>query len=129
MTEPAAPPPPPPPTPPDGPASDGASANRNLMVVLAYLWILLLVPLLVEERDEEVQWHAKHGLVLMGAEFALWIVLQVALFAMGGLGCALAPFIVMLLVAFVAVRIACIVRAVNGQRLEIPVLTPLVDRF
>ncbi len=99
------------------------------MVVLAYLWILVLVPLLLEESDEDVRWHAKHGLVLMGAEFALWIALQVALFAMGGIGCVLAPFIFMLFVAFVAVRIACIVRGVNGQRLEIPVLTPLVDRF
>ena len=117
------------PSPPQPPASDGSSSNRNLMVVLAYLWVLVLVPLLIEERDEEVRWHAKHGLVLMAAEFILWVVLQVALFASGGIGCFLAPFIFMLFVAFVLVRIACIVRGVNGQRLRIPVLTPLVDRF
>ncbi len=122
MTEPAAPPPAPP------PSSDPPS-NRNLMVVLAYLWILVLVPLLIEEKDEEVRWHAKHGLVLMGAEFAFWIVIQVALFVTGGIGCFLAPFIFMLFVAFVLVRLACIVRGVNGHRLKIPVLTPLVDRF
>ena len=88
-----------PPAPPEPPASNGASSNRNLMVVLAYLWVLVLVPLLIEERDEEV------------------------------IGCFLAPFIFMLFVAFVLVRIACIVRGVNGGRLQIPVLTPLVERF
>ena len=117
------------PAPPEPPASDGPSSNRNLMVVLAYLWVLVLVPLLIEERDDEVRWHAKHGLVLMAAEFMLWVVLQIALFATGGIGCFLAPFIFMLFVAFVLVRLACIVRGVNGGRLQIPVLTPLVDRF
>ncbi len=99
------------------------------MVVLAYLWILVLVPLLIEEKDEEVKWHAKHGLVLMGAEFGLWIVIQIVLFLTGGIGCLLAPFIFMAFVAFVLVRIACIVQGINGRRLKVPVLTPLVDRF
>ena len=99
------------------------------MVVLSYLWILVLVPLLIEEKDDEVKWHAKHGLVLMGAEFTLWIVIQVALFVTGGIGCLLAPFIFMAFVAFVLVRLACIVKGVNGGRLQIPVLSQLVDRF
>lgn len=122
MTEPA--PPPPVPPPPTAPVK-----NRDLMVVLSYLWILVLVPLLLEEKDEEVRWHAKHGLVLMGAEFALWIVIQVALFVTGGIGCLLAPFIFMAFVACVLVRLACIVKGLNGGRLQIPLLSPLVDRF
>ena len=122
MTEPA--PPPPAPPPPSAPAS-----NRSLMVVLSYLWILVLVPLLIEEKDDEVKWHAKHGLVLMGAEFALWIVIQVGLFVSGGVGCLLVPFIFMVFVAFVLVRLACIVKGLNGGRLQIPLLSPLVDRF
>ena len=44
------------------------SPNRGVMIVLAYLWPLALVPLLVEKDDAEVQWHAKHGIVLMVAE-------------------------------------------------------------
>ena len=99
------------------------------MVVLSYLWILVLVPLLIEDKDEEVKWHAKHGLVLMGAEFALWIAIQIALFASGGIGCLLAPFVFMAVVAFVLARLACIVKGLNGGRLQIPLLSPLVDRF
>jgi len=93
------------------------------MIALAYLWILVLVPLVRDDPDEEVRWHTKHGLVLMGAEFVFWIVIQVVLFASGGLGCLLAPFIGMVFVGFVVVRLACIVRGVNGQRLH---LTPVV---
>ena len=122
MTEPAA----PPPIPPSPPAP---ASNRTLLVVLAYLWILVLVPLLIEEKDDEVKWHAKHGLVLMGAEFSLWILIQVALFVTGGIGCLLAPFIFMAFVAFVVVRIACIAQALGGRRFKVPLLTPLVDRF
>ena len=47
--------------------------NRGVMIVLAYLWLLALVPLLVEKQDPEVQWHAKHGLVLMIAELLLLV--------------------------------------------------------
>ena len=61
------PPPPPPPAPP--------SSNRNVMIVLSYLWLLALVPLLTEKDDREVQWHAKHGIVLMVAEIVLWVAL------------------------------------------------------
>jgi hypothetical protein len=48
------------------PAQPGAvSSNRTIMIVLSYLWILAIVPLLVEKEDKEVQWHAKHGIVLL----------------------------------------------------------------
>src|SRR6266849_1421589 len=49
------------------------SPNRGVMIVLAYLWPLALVPLLIERGDPDVQWHAKHGIVLMIAELILLI--------------------------------------------------------
>ena len=80
---PSAPPPPPPgggtytppPPPPLGGGAAPPSSDRTIMLVLSYLGILSLVPLLAKKDDPEVQWHAKHGLVLMAAELA---VLQVA---------------------------------------------------
>ncbi len=99
------------------------------MVILAYLWVFALVPLMVEEEDEEIKWHAKLGLVLLGAEIALWLVMQLGVFVTGGLGCLLAPFIFMAYVAFVVVRLACIVKGLRGGRLKLPLLSRLVDRF
>jgi hypothetical protein len=33
------------------PASNAPSSNRTIMIVLSYLWLLALVPLLVEKDD------------------------------------------------------------------------------
>src|SRR5687768_9624613 len=79
MSEPTVPPPPsynpPPPPPPSsgGPTGTGGyvSPNRNLMIVLSYLGILAVIPLVAEKEDREVQWHAKHGLVLLAAEIVI----------------------------------------------------------
>ena len=72
-------------------APGSVSQNRSIMIVLSYLWLLALVPLLVEKEDREVQWHAKHGIVLMVAEIVLWIAIMIvtAIISMvsGALGC------------------------------------------
>src|ERR1700738_3020232 len=77
------------PPPPSGSAAPGS--DRTLMVVLSYLWILALIPLLTKKDDREIQWHAKNGLVLLGAEIAVWIVFGAIGFALRNsfLGCGL----------------------------------------
>ena len=93
MSDPNVPPPPsytPPPPPPGTTPPGGVSQNRGIMIVLSYLWLLALVPLLVEKNDPEVQWHAKHGLVLTAAEVILWIavfVVQIIATHVPFLGC------------------------------------------
>ena len=67
------------------------------MIVLAYLWLLALVPLLFEKHDPDIQWHAKHGIVLMLAELILFfgyiMVTSLVSLATLGLGCVdSAPF-------------------------------------
>jgi hypothetical protein len=49
------------------PTPGAPSSNRSVMIVVSYLWLLALIPLIVEKNDREVQWHAKHGLVLLVA--------------------------------------------------------------
>ena len=61
----------------DATTPGSVSSNRSIMIVLSYLWLLALVPLLVEKEDKEVQWHAKHGIVLMVAEIVLWIAVTI----------------------------------------------------
>ena len=106
------------------PASDEGgtvSPNRNLMIVLSYIWILFLIPLLVEKDDKEVQWHAKHGLVLSVVEFILQMVLSVT-----GIGCFFAPFVFL---AFLVIRLMAIVKGLNGERFTVPVLSEYADKF
>ena len=48
------------------------------MIVLSYLWILWpRSRCVVEKNDPEVQWHAKHGLVLFVAEIILVVLIIV----------------------------------------------------
>lgn len=109
------------------------SDNRTVMIVLAYLGLLALIPLLVEKDDSEVQWHAKHGLVLVAAEFiamiALWILIMVITAISGGLGCILGLLWPLFVLAILVVHVLCIVKGLNGQRFLIPGLSDFADRF
>ena len=64
-------------TPSVPPHPPSPSDKTAIMIVLSYLWLLALVPLLVEKEDKKVQWHAKHGIVLMLAEIVLWIAITI----------------------------------------------------
>jgi len=132
----SAPPPPPPPAepPPQEPAAkEVVSENRNLMIVLSYLWLLALIPLLVEKDDREVQWHAKHGLVLTVVEVVVMIGLQVVVMILGavsgGLGCIFTLLIPIFMLAILIVHVLCIVKGINGQRFLIPGVSEFADKF
>ncbi len=107
------------------------------MLVLSYLGILALIPLLAEKDDREVQWHAKHGLIMTAAAIVLLIVLQIVFFVIaylpvvGGivgilLGCGVYP---LLSLAIMAVFIIAMIKAVKGERLVLPVITEYVDKW
>jgi len=113
-------------TPP--PASGSTeSTNRGVMIVLSYLWILALIPLLVEKDDKEVQWQAKNGLVLTAAEFALWLFFNIL--AATGIGCVFVIFLPIIFVVFAVIRVIAIVKGLKGDRLVIPWLSDFVDKF
>jgi uncharacterized membrane protein len=103
------------------------------MIVLSYLWILFVVPLIVEKEDREVQWHAKHGLVLFLTEIVLHIVLWIVQAALsriaGGIGCVLGLLSSVVWLGFLAIRIICILKGINGQRFIIPGISQYADRF
>jgi uncharacterized membrane protein len=98
------------------------------MIVLSYLWVLALIPLLLEKDDGEVQWHAKNGLALFVAELILWVILAV-LGMVPVLGCILVPVWLALSVAIIVVHIICIVKGLNGERFIVPGVSQYADRF
>ena len=107
-----------------------ASSNRGVMIVLSYLWLLALVPLLVEKDDKEVQWHAKHGLVLVVAEIVFWIAVSIVQVALGSiLGCIVGFLGLFVWVAIVILHILAMVKGVNGGRLIIPGVSQYADRL
>ena len=105
------------------------SSNRNVMIVLSYLWLLALVPLLTEKDDSEVQWHAKHGLVLMVAELFIWIVISIVIAPLGIFGCVAALFTPLLMLAQLVLHVMCIVKGINGQRLIVPGISEFANKL
>jgi len=103
------------------------------MIVLAYLWPLAIVPLLIDKEDSEVQWHAKHGLVLMGAELLLFLLFTILTtlvsLATFGAGCVVSLFGVFIWVAVAALHVTAIIKGVNGTRLIVPKVSEYADRF
>jgi hypothetical protein len=109
------------------------SPNRAVMIVLAYLWPLALVPLLVEKDDPEVQWHAKHGIVLMVAEIVLLaafgMVTSVISLATFGLGCVLSMLAIFVWIGILGIHVTAIIRGINGGRLIVPGVSDYANRF
>lgn len=99
------------------------------MLVLSYLGPLALVPFLLEKEDKEVQWHAKHGLVLLAAEIVLWVVMGIAVNLAGPLACLIVILWSILGFGLLVVHIICIVKATKGERFLIPGLSPFADKF
>ncbi len=123
MSEPT--PPPPPSTPP--PAASGGERN-SLMIVLSYLWILALIPLLTEKDDAEVQWHAKHGLVILVVEIIVWVIITVVSFT-GILACLAGIASMFIWLGFIIVRVICIVKGVNGEKFLLPGISQYADKI
>ena len=122
---------PPPPPPPPGAAAPGG--DRTIMIVLSYLWILALIPLLTKKEDPEIQWHAKNGLALLGAEIVCWIVFMILgiilskIFA--ALSCGVGLIQCSVWIGFLVVRVMCIVKGTSGQRFRVPVVTDLAEKM
>ncbi|MBR7185420.1 MAG: zinc-ribbon domain-containing protein [Clostridia bacterium] len=94
------------------PAAPAADAKDNMwMAVLAYLGILVLIPLLVEPAKNSpfVRFHANQGLILL---------IVGLLSAIPVLGCVVGVFCLVL-------TIMGIINAVNGRMKELP----LIGRF
>jgi uncharacterized membrane protein len=122
--------PPPPPPPGGGPAPGG---DRTLMLVLSYLGILALIPLLTKKEDREIQWHAKNGLALAIAWVAVWIVWTIISIVLakviGPLACGANLVGCIIGIAFFVVDIMAMIKAINGQRMRVPVVSDLADKM
>jgi uncharacterized membrane protein len=116
----------------DEPVPPGESkdeSSRKVMLVLAYLGVLALVPYLLEKNDREVQWHAKNGLLLFGAWVAVFMV-DIFLFSMIRIfGCLLSIFLPMIGLLYLVLVVLGIMKALSGERLLVPGISSLADKF
>ena len=88
--------------------------KNTLMGVLAYLGVLVLVPLFVAKDEPFVKYHIKQGLVLFVVEAGLWFV--------GGMMYILYPLIMIVNIACIVLSIIGIINVVKGEEKELPVV-------
>lgn len=110
-----------------------AEGNRRVMLVLAYLPPFAVIPLLVEKDDPELQWHARHGIVLMVAEMLVLLGIFVVALVVGlltaGIGCGLLVLVPVPMLLFLLLHIVAVVRGFAGRRLLVPMVSEYADRF
>lgn len=126
--------PPPPPggsyTPPPSGGAAGGGSDRTLMVVLSYISFLCLVPYFTKKDDPDIFWHAKNGLGLFLAE-CVWAAIRIVFIfiRVPFLGCGLAVISCVVSLGFLALAILCIMKAVNGERFRIPIITDFAEKL
>ena len=106
---------------PTGPVGNTVREQDKIMLVLSYIWVLSLIPLLTVNDSEYVKWHAKNGLVLgFGGIFALMFL-------------GFIPLINLLVcpawLGLVVLSVVAIMKALNGERWRIPVVSDLAEKF
>ncbi|MEE9405326.1 MAG: DUF4870 domain-containing protein [Algisphaera sp.] len=96
----------------------------TVMCVLSYFGIFGLIPLLTKKDDPFIQWQAKQGLILTVAAIALCIAIGVVA-SVTGLG--VLGFVSMaVMLGYLALCIICIIKAIGGEKFEIPVISGFV---
>lgn len=104
----------------------------RVLLALAYLGILALVPFLTA-RKEFVLWHARQGLLLFGVSLVFLFCMILANVVLWHFTWVLGLLFLILLLtsAFgvLALVVACILKAFEGERWRIPFLGDFVERL
>lgn len=84
--------------------------NDKLFGAMAYIWILFLIPLLLKNNNQLVQFHAKQGMLL----FICWLIGWLFFWL---------PFVgALLYLAIILISALGIIAVIQGRYWEIPVI-------
>lgn len=118
-----------PPPPPRGTGAGPGNTDRTIMLVLSYAWFFSLIPFIIKKDDREVQWHAKNGLVMAIAYTAIEIGFWLIGHYVPLLGCLIFFVPCLVFIGYVILQILAIMKAVNGQRFRVPMLSDYAEKM
>ena len=100
----------------------------KIQLFLSYFGIFALIPLLTVKDSAYVQWHAKQGLAVVAASFAVGIAGMILSFV------PIIHFVIACALGLVqlglwVLDILAMVKAFNGERWEIPVVSQIAKKF
>jgi uncharacterized membrane protein len=100
-----------------------ASERNTVMAILAYLSILVIIPLLVAKDDPFVKFHVKQGLILA------IIGLVISALSMSMMIWIFFPVIGIINIALLVLSIIGIVNVIQGKEQKLPLVGHLADNF
>jgi len=111
-----------------------STAERDILLILAYCWLLALLPLFLWREDTGIQWHARNGLGLFLAETLLMVPLSLmalpVLLMFKGAGLLVVSAASFLLWLFIlGVHIAGMRKALRGEKMIIPAVSAWAERI
>ena len=114
------------PQPQAAPSADSKDVEENkIMAVLAYLGILVLIPLLTKKDSPFTMYHVKQGLALLILEvIAIPVYIVLAFIPIIGWLASMALWVLILVLLILG-----IVNAVNGKMKELPVIGQFGKKF
>lgn len=101
--------------------STPSTDNNQLMSILAYIGILVLIPLLTSKENPSVRFHTRQGLVLFGIEIVAWFV--------GESLWVFAPILAILNLALIVLSIVGIVNVIQKKEVELPIVGSLAKHI
>ncbi len=106
--------------------SEVVREQDKIHLVLAYLGILALIPLITVKDSPYITWHAKNGLVLGFGGFVALTLVSTVLTPLCGLG-----LLVGLVgsIGLLVIDVMAMMKALNGQRWRIPVISDIAGKF
>ncbi len=91
-----------------------SASTGNVYAILAYLWVLCLVPVLMKRDDEFVRFHARQGLMLFIIEVGVGIISIIPFFG---------PLIYKLgILVLGLISLIAITQVLMGNKWEIPII-------
>ena len=97
--------------------------QKKVMGVLAYLGVLIVIPLLMAKDDPFVKFHIRQGLVLVIIEFALWAL------GMTMLGWQAMPLLQLVNLGVLILAIIGIINVIQGNQKELPLVGSFSSYF
>jgi uncharacterized membrane protein len=101
----------------------------KVLAVIGYLWILFLLPLLLQRQNRFAQFHGKQGLVLFVFWFLVWLVLFVILGHIPFVGIIFQILGYIGYIAYVILAIIGLIKAASGEYWRLPVLGAYAERI
>lgn len=100
------------------PAPQNAGKQQgNIMSFISYISFLCLVPLLTQNKDETVKFHAKQGLVIFAGEVITWLVVLAF------------PVLWFLNILWLVLSLMGIMNVYRGEKKEIPLTGKFASKF